>query len=149
MSVEGCLSAARRVKPAVAADAHTCAVVGKCRQSGGRYRRLRKEPGYIGEAVVGEVDGAQFPEQFSFRVVMPPAAGLKKFDQMGFTALYQREPFARDRVVRTCLLDRHGSPNARDIETASIFGTLTSASNRNECCGAAASAALHLLWITV
>jgi hypothetical protein len=27
-------------------------------------------------------------------------------------------------------------PNARDIETSFIIGTLTSARNRNECCGA-------------
>jgi hypothetical protein len=107
--VEACLSAARGVKPARADDI-SLLVVRKNRRSDGRYRRSRQEPGDVGEPVVGEVDGAQLAEQFGFRVVMTPTAGLKKFNQMGFAALDQGEPIARNYTVRTWLLDRHGSP---------------------------------------
>src|SRR6202162_1113325 len=40
--------------------------------------------------------------------IVPPAAAIDKFDEMGLPTLRQSEPFARDTVVRTLLPFRHG-----------------------------------------
>ena len=39
---------------------------------------------------------AHFVEQFRLRVIVPPAAGIEKFDQMLLPALDQGEPSARE-----------------------------------------------------
>src|SRR5580704_4886030 len=40
--------------------------------------------------------------------IVPPAAAIDEFDEMGLPTLRQGEPFARDTVVRTLLPFRHG-----------------------------------------
>src|ERR1700722_7498398 len=39
--------------------------------------------------------------------IVPPAAAIDEFDEMGLPTLRQGEPFARDTVVRTLLPFRH------------------------------------------
>src|SRR5580692_2720942 len=55
--------------------------------------------------------------------IVPPAAAIDEFDEMGLPTLRQGEPFARDTVVRTLLPFRHG-------EARSTRGIGASASSR-------------------
>src|SRR5580692_10099069 len=60
--------------------------------------------------------------------IVPPAAAIDKFDEMGLPTLRQGEPFARDTVVRTLLPFRHGE--ARSTSLVNTFGIGASASSR-------------------
>src|SRR5580693_282022 len=51
--------------------------------------------------------------------IVPPAAAIDKFDEMGLPTLRQGEPFARDTVVRTWLPFRHGE--ARSAKSLNAF----------------------------
>src|SRR5579862_3929657 len=51
---------------------------------------------------------AHFGVEHLWREIVPPAAAIDEFDEMGLPTLRQGEPFARDTVVRTLLPFRHG-----------------------------------------
>jgi hypothetical protein len=50
---------------------------------------------------------AQLIEELRMRVVVPPASGIAKFDEIPLPTLNQSEPAAGDTVVRTLLPFRH------------------------------------------
>src|ERR1700683_845126 len=57
--------------------------------------------------------------------IVPPAAAIDEFDEIGLPTLRQGEPFARDTVVRTLLPFRHGE--ARSASLVNAFGIGASA----------------------
>src|SRR5580693_1421788 len=57
--------------------------------------------------------------------IVPPAAAIDEFDEMGLPTLRQGEPFARDTVVRTWLPSRH--EKARSASLVNAFGIGASA----------------------
>src|SRR5450755_3946684 len=58
--------------------------------------------------------------------IVPPAAAIDEFDEMGLPTLRQGEPFARDTVVRTLLPFRHGEARSTSLVNAFGFGASAS-----------------------
>ena len=58
-------------------------------------------------------DFAHLVEELRMRIVMPPASGIAKFDEVLLPTLDQDEPSAGDIVVRTLLPFRHEASQGR------------------------------------
>src|ERR1700722_6018787 len=92
------------------------------------YRGLFRRPFPVdqeardpGPLVAQERRLAHFGVEHLWGEIVPPAAAIDEFDEMGLPTLRQGEPFARDTVVRTMLPFRHGEARSTRGIGASAF----------------------------
>jgi hypothetical protein len=79
-------------------------------------------------------DFAHLVQKFRVRVVVPPAPGFAKFEEMLLPTLDQGEPSARDTVVQTLLRSRHvRARSARGFGASGYSACIVDSSNKNEC----------------